>query len=368
VLHQERERERFLATPIERFEPEAGLTVSQFLEKLEKTGGQPRQLAEAAGLWDEILKEKRTVFCAIAGAPVPFGFGPTIATLIEKKYIDVLAIPGSQIGHDVVETLGGKHFQGRVDSNDAKLIGNDINRYWNTFGDERDFKLSDEFYKGLMASLSGKILTTREFLYRLGEALVPCAKQDGILTTAFKHSFPIYCPGIADSVVGTDIAEVRHKYGSIINFDVVADNLEATAIVAATEDLGGRTSAIIFGGGWPRNWIQQAQACSYMIDRGKIAKGHAEAIRFSYDPAETGGLSGSTISEGISWRKYSADVKSVEAFLDAQLSMALLAQFLLEKNPQRTWKLNFFHSEEDGTLSVCHNKKLVNLQEYIKHR
>ena len=365
--HHEIERERFLKTPIERFKPEAGLTISQLLEKLEKTGGQPRQLAEAARLWEEILNKNRTIFCAIAGAPVPFGFGPTIATLIERKYIDVLAVPGSQIGHDIVETLGGKHFQGRVDVSDPKLIENEINRYWNTFGDERDFKLSDEIYKGLIASLSGKTLTTREFLYRLGEALVPYARQDGILTTAFKHSFPIYCPGIADSVVGTDVAEVRHKYGSVINFDVVADNLEATAIAAATEDLGGRTSAIIFGGGWPRNWIQQAQACSYMIDREKVAKGHAEAIRFSYDPAETGGLSGSTISEGISWRKYSADVKSVEAFLDAQLSMALLAQFLLEKNTQRTWKLNFFNSKEDGSLSVCQNKKLVNLKEYIAH-
>lgn len=362
--HHER-RDQFLSTPIERFKPQAGTSIPEFLTRLEKTGAQPRKIGEAYSLWKEMLTQKRTIYAAIAGAPVPFGFGPTITTMIEQRYIDVLAIPGSQLGHDIVETLGGKHFQGTPNVSDPELIQNEINRYWDTFGDERDFKLSDDIYKELVASLDGQAITTRAFLHRLGLALIPHAKKEGILTTAARNNFPIFCVGIADSVVGTDIAEVTYKYDKTVFFDLAQDNLEATMIAALTEDLGARTSIVIFGGGWTRNWSQQAQACMYMIGRENIAKGHAEAIRFSYDPAETGGLSGSTISEGISWRKYDRNVKPAESNIDANFALALLVTALEEEKPQRPWKLNFVLDQKDKIV-VATDQGTYWLDEYFR--
>lgn len=356
-------RSKFLSAPIERFIPGKSYKISSMLSSLEKTGGQPRRLGRAFLLWRQMLSQKRTIFCAIAGAPVPFGFGPTIATLIKERLIDVLAITGSQIGHDIVEILGGSHYQGTTDPCDPTLIDAEVNRYWDTYGDERHFKLPDAIYKKLIPTIK-KPVTSREFIYLLGKALIPHAKKEGIITTAAKANFPIYCPGIADSVVGTDMGEVRFKYKDKIMFDVVKDNLEAAAIAAATEEFGGRTAAIIFGGGWPRNWIQQSQACSYMLDRQEKAKGHTEAIRFSYDPAETGALSGSTISEGISWRKYAKNVKSVECFLDANLSLAALTVGLLETKQKNRWFLNF-KNKEDGSLAISNETKKIDLEEYF---
>ena len=94
-----------------------------------------------------------------------------------------------------------------------------------------------------------------------------------------------------------------------------------TAIVLLAEEVGLRTSTVIFGGGAPRNHIQQSQIGTYMfLTKGK---GHAEAVRFSIEPAETGGLSGSTIAEGISWKKFDPNVESAEVFLDSNLSIAI---------------------------------------------
>lgn len=355
---------QLLSTPIERFDPKAKLSLPELFSKLEKTGGQPRKFSEAYTLWKEMLGQKRTICCATAGAPVPFGLGPTIATMIENRWIDELTIPGSQLGHDLVETLGGAHYQGTTDPIDPELVDKGIVRFWDTYGIEDELKLGDKIIKDLVGSLNGKSMTSREYIFRLGKALIPHAKQDGILTIAAKNNFPIYCPGIADSVVGTDAAEARFKYGSKIMFDVLKDDLELTMIAALTEDLDARTSMLIFGGGWTRNWTQQAQACMYMIGREKTAKGHAEAMRFSFDPAETGGLSGSTISEGISWRKYATDVKSVESNIDSNLAQAMLVNALEMEKPQRPWKLDYVQ-EDDGSLTVKDSSGSYNLQEYF---
>src|SRR5439155_7995768 len=103
------------------------------------------------------------------------------------------------------------------------------------------------------------------------------------------------------SVLGMDLGFFRHEETRRIVFDVVQDVLEMTAIVLLAEEVGLRSSTVIFGGGAPRNHIQQSQIGTYMFKQ--VGKGHAEAVRFSIEPAETGALSGSTISEGISWKK-----------------------------------------------------------------
>jgi deoxyhypusine synthase len=169
---------------------------------------------------------------------------------------------------------------------------------------------------------------------------------------------PVYCPAIGDSVLGMDLGFYRAEGHGRITFDIVQDVLEMSAIVLLAEELGLRTSTVIFGGGAPRNHIQQSQIGTYMfVAKGK---GHAEAIRFSIEPVETGGLSGSTISEGISWKKFDPQVEAAEVFLDANLSIAVTASLVATRDAARCFS---FRHEDDGSLTAIHDGKPYNLSE-----
>src|SRR4051812_37927773 len=113
--------EQYFHTPIVRFAPDGGASLRDFVRAIGATGGQPRRLSAAIDLWDAMLARERVIFCSIAGAPVPMGFGPAIASLIEQRRIDVLDITGAQLTHDMLEIIGSKHFQGEVAADDRAL-------------------------------------------------------------------------------------------------------------------------------------------------------------------------------------------------------------------------------------------------------
>ena len=346
----------FLVNPIVRFAPDPDATLRSFVEALGRTGGQPRRLATAVELWNAMLERGRLVFCSVAGAPVPLGFGPAIASLIEGRRIDVLDITGAQLTHDMLELIGSKHFQGHVTADDAALAEHDVNRFWDTFGDEADYRRVEPMIFELADQLPARPMTTREYIYRLGAYFDAIGSHKGILTAAAATGVPVYCPAIGDSVLGMDLGFFRAEGGKHVQFDIVQDVLEMSALVLLAEELGQRTSTVIFGGGAPRNHIQQSQIGTYMFKA--KGKGHAEAIRFSVEPVETGGLSGSTISEGISWKKFDPNVEAAEVFLDSNLSIAVTSSLVARRDAARC--LAFRH-EDDGTLTVIHRGDEYNL-------
>lgn len=348
----------YLVTPITRFQPDANASLRSFIEALGRTGGQPRRLATAVALWDKVLERDRFVFCAIAGAPVPLGFGPAIASLIEGRRIDCLDITGAQLTHDMLESIGSKHFQGYVNADDAALAARDVNRFWDTFGDESDYRRVEPMIFKFAETLPQRPMTTREYIYRMGLYFDEIGSQKGILTAAAHAAMPVYCPAIGDSVLGMDLGFFRAEGGQRIVFDVVQDVLEMSAIVLLAEELGLRTATVIFGGGAPRNHIQQSQIGTYMF--GLKGKGHTEAIRFSIEPVETGGLSGSTISEGISWKKFDPNVETAEVFLDSHLSLAIMSSLVSTREASRCFS---FRHEDDGSLTAIHGGNEYNLSE-----
>lgn len=348
----------FLVTPIQRFQPDANASLRSFIDALSHTGGQPRRLAAAVDLWGAMIARDRLIFCSVAGAPVPMGFGPAIASLIDNHQIDVLDITGAQLTHDMLEIIDSKHYQGHTGADDVALAAQDVNRFWDTFGDEADYRRVEPMIFKFAEDLPDRPMTTREYIYRMGLYFAEIGQQKGILTAAAAAAIPVYCPAIGDSVLGMDLGFFRAEGGKRIVFDVVQDVLEMAALVMLTEELGRRTSTVIFGGGAPRNHIQQSQIGAYMfVAKGK---GHTEAVRFSIEPAETGGLSGSTISEGISWKKFDPKVESAEVFLDSQLSLAIASSLLPPRDASRCFS---YRHEDDGTLTVLHEDKSYNLSE-----
>jgi deoxyhypusine synthase len=134
--------------------------------------------------------------------------------------------------------------------------------------------------------------------------------------------------------------------------DPVKEPLDMVAVNAAVEDAGGRAGLITLGGGAPRNYGQQSMACAYMLDRRDLKK-HNYGLRISLDPVETGGLSGSTISEGKTWKKYSADATVAEYYGDFMAPLVQMTQALLEaragKPPRQGMRVRY---ADDGRMFI----------------
>ena len=177
-------------------------------------------------------------------------------------------------------------------------------------------------------------MTQSEYFYRLGRWLPGSGHGpvDGMLTAAARNGVPIFCPSPGDADVMSDLAHVRKRTGKQFMIDPLKEILDMVAYNAALEDAGWRAGLVTLGGGAPRNYGQQAMACAYMLDRTDL-KRYNYGLRISLDPVHTGGLSGSTISEGKTWKKYAADTKIAEYFGDFMAPLVQMTAALGEAFP-----------------------------------
>jgi deoxyhypusine synthase len=327
------ERRQFLHTPIARVEPHAGTRGPAYFRALRETSGPPYNLAGVYLGWEEMLGTARqAVWLTIAGAYIPFGLGATMKTLIDNRFVDFIVTTPAQITHDLTETRGLHHYHGSAHVDDNLLQRLDINRYWNTYGDENELNTNEDVISDFATTLSDqRAYTPSEYFWRLGRWLPesPHYKRDGMVTSAARAGIPIFCPSPGDGDITTDLAHYRKTTGRRLMIDAVKEPLDMVAVNAAVEDAGGRCGLIALGGGAPRNYGQQSMACAYMLDRRDLKK-HNYGLRIGLDPVETGGLSGSTISEGKTWKKYAPDATIAEYYSDFMAPLVQMTQALLE--------------------------------------
>jgi deoxyhypusine synthase len=338
----EQERAPFFTSPIDRLQPAPGAGGAQLFRAMRRAGGPLFNLAGVYLGWEEMLAANRqAIWLTIAGAYIPFGLGGTLRTLIEQRFVDFIVTTPAQVTHDLTEVRGLHHYHGSPHVDDNQLQRLDVNRYWNTYGDENELNANEDVIAEFAATLSdARAYTPSEYFYRLGEWLPRSrhGRADGMITAAARAGIPIFCPSPADGDITTDLAHYRKQTGRRLMLDPVKEALDMVAVNAAVEDAGGRAGLITLGGGAPRNYGQQSMACAYMLDRRDLKK-HNYGLRISLDPVETGGLSGSTISEGKTWKKYSADATVAEYFGDFMVPLVQMTQALLEARtgePART--------------------------------
>lgn len=329
----ERERAPFFASPIRPLEPQPGLGGRELFRAMEAAGGPLRNLASVYVAWEEMLtKPQQAIWLTIAGAYIPYGLGGVMRALINHRFFDVLVTTPAQLTHDLTEIRGLHHYHGAEDADDNQLQRLDVNRYWNTFGDENELNRNGRVIMEFAETLSdARAYTPSEFFYRLGLWLEQSAhkRTDGLLTAAARAGAPIFCPSPADADIAAELAHYRKRTGRRLVLDPVKEAMDMVALNAAIEDDGGRAGLITLGGGAPRNYGQQAMACAYMLDRRDLKK-YNYGLRISLDPVQTGGLSGSSISEGKTWKKYSPDAKVAEYFGDYMVPLVQMTQALLD--------------------------------------
>ncbi len=289
------------------------------------TAFQARGLATAADIWQRALEDEVTIFFGLAGAMVPAGMREVVVYLIEQRMVDCIVSTGANLFHDTYETLGHPHWQHRADTDDVALGKLRVNRFYDVLAPENRFFGAEQFVTEFAATLeSDRPYTTREYCRLLGEALIPMAHTEGILTAAAKHDVPIYCPALGDSVHGMAIAYARTHNGQRVMFDIIGDVLETAAIAAASKG----TAVIYIGGGTPKNFIQQAEVATYVLDR--ELPGHRYGIQITMDQPQWGGLSGCTFEEAQSWRKIAPDAQTVTVNVEASVALPLIVSALAD--------------------------------------
>jgi len=200
-----------------------------------------------------------------------------------------------------------------------------VDRMYDVLADEEKFREHDYWIGDFAASLDqSRPYTTREFLRLLGLELSKRAKQDGILTAAAKAGIPLYCPAIGDSSIGIGIAENRDSGKNRFLFDVIGDVVEMARIASGSK----ATGVVYFGGGTPKNFIQQAEVTAIVMN--VRVTGHDYAIQVVTDSPHWGGLSGCTFEEAQSWGKIASKASMVTCYCDSTIAMPLLVSALLE--------------------------------------
>ena len=316
----------FLHTHVDPFEVRDRISAAELVAGMGGTSFQARNLAQAVRIWRSMIDDDTTIFLGLAGAMVPAGMRNIIRHVVENRMVDVIVTTGANMFHDVYETLGSPHWQSVPGGMDVELGRRRINRFYDVLAPESDFADAEEFVVSFAQTLpSDQPITTREYFQRIGEALAPMAKEEGILTAAAKAGVPIYSPAIGDSVHGLAITTARVRTGHRLMFDIIGDVMETSHIALTSK----KTGVIYIGGGTPKNFIQQAEVAAYIY--GREVPGHKYGIQITMDQPQWGGLSGCTFEEAQSWRKIAPDADFVTLNVEATVALPLIVSALAEE-------------------------------------
>lgn len=320
----------YLQRPVHPVEIEEEKDLTNFLESMSQTAFQGKNLALALNIWRAMLKEEMTIFFGLAGAMVPAGMRKVMVYLIKHRLIDCLVSTGANLYHDLLESLGCVHWQGSEKVDDLRLKSEGIDRIYDVFLTDTEFKAADGFLIRFTEGLEKDgIYSTRLYSYLLGKKLSEEGKEEGILSAAYKNGVPIYCPAISDSSIGIILGACRVRGTSQLQIDVVQDVIETTQMAIGAK----QTGVIYIGGGTPKNFIQQTQVSATIVQGS--ARGHQYAIQVTTDSPQWGGLSGCTFEEAQSWGKISEKAPRVMLYCDATIALPLLVKALTKEEVKR---------------------------------
>ncbi|MDD2655800.1 MAG: deoxyhypusine synthase family protein [Candidatus ainarchaeum sp.] len=339
-----------------------GKSVSQLLAAMEKTGFQGRKLAEAASIFERMIKdENATIVLGYAGSLSTTGQWKIINWMIENRFIDILVSTGANISEDLVEAMGFSYYQGHHIADDVKLLDSDVNRYYDVLGSEMDYmemtEMIADFYVGGLEG--GRPYSSREILYLFGKWL-GARGINSIVATAAKHKVPVFCPAIVDSPYG-DAGLIAKSRGFNLVIDNMKDYVEFMGLGEKIKDTG----VFYIGGGVPKDFIQLLAVTPDLLYKDREIPGrkpdvkrakrgrtkdmietyypHKYAVQVTTDAPQWGGLSGCTFEEATSWGKEAADALKAQCYCDATIALPLIAHAVAERVPGKRKGADFSH-------------------------
>ena len=301
------------------------------------------RLREAALLLSEkILRDDVTVGLSLTGALTPAGLGQScIIPLIEAGFVDWISSTGANLYHDLHFSLKLHLRQGTPFVDDAALRRQGVIRIYDICFDYRVLLKTDAALRRIVARPEfRRRMGTAEFHNLLGKHIdqIEAAggnRQRSILSTAFRYGVPVYTSAPGDSSLWMNVAALDLQ-GKAPTLDICRDVNETAALVYGAKRGGGESAVWILGGGSPKNFMLQTEPQIQEV-LGLDEKGHDYFIQITDARADTGGLSGATPSEAVSWGKIDPRKlpHAVVCYTDVTIALPLLTAYVLKQNAPR---------------------------------
>jgi deoxyhypusine synthase len=360
-------RRNFLGgTPIDPKPIDGSMTVAELVESsfLAYNAG---RLREACQLFVErMLEDDVTVGMSLTGALTPAGLGMSaIIPLIESGFVDWIVSTGANLYHDTHFGIGLKMHRGNAQTSDVVLREEGVVRIYDIFFEYDVLLSTDEFYRKMIEgaefqremstaefhSLAGKYVAERERVLSIG--------RKSLLAAAYEHAVPVYTSSPGDSSIGMNVA-AKALTGNRLRFDVNADVNETASIVLNAKRTGGKSAVFILGGGSPKNFVLQTEPQIQEVLRIE-EKGHDYFLQVTDARPDTGGLSGATPSEAVSWGKIDPDrlPDAVVCYVDSTIGLPILTSYALARHKPRRLKRLYERREELMKLLAGEHERAI---------
>src|SRR6478609_6264157 len=316
------------------------------------------RLREACGLFTKkMLEPDVTVGITLTGALTPAGLGmAALIPLIESGFVDWIISTGANLYHDAHFGLGLSMHRGNPTASDTVLREEGIVRIYDIFFDYDVLLSTDAFFRKIIQgkefqrsmssaefhNLCGKYVREREKALGIG--------QKSLLSAAYQAGVPIYTSSPGDSSIGMNVAALALE-GNKCVIDPNADVNETASIVLGAKRGGGKSAIMICGGGSPKNFALQTEPQIQEV-LGIDEKGHDYFLQITDARPDTGGLSGATPAEAVSWGKIDPDrlPDAVVCYLDSTVALPLLTSYAHARHKKRPLKRLYDKREKNMAL------------------
>ena len=326
------------------------------------------RLQEGARLFTEkmLANDGVTIGMSLAGALTPAGLGAAaVIPLIKAGFVDWIVGTGANLYHAMHPAMHLPLYRGSPFSRDVELRRFGVVRIYDILLDYNDvlMRTDDILRKIIIQKEFQKEMGTAELHYHIGKYCAEFERQSGlkdasVLAAAYRAGVPCYTSSPGDSTIGMNVAGVELR-GNKLRINPSIDVNETTSIVLDAKMRKKKTGVILMGGGSPKNFILQTEPQIQEVLRIKEI-GHDYFLQFTDARPDTGGLSGATPSEAVSWGKIDPNQlpDAVVAYIDSTVALPLLAHYALARRPPR--KLTRLYDRRAQMM-----EKLT--AEYIKH-
>ena len=304
------------------------------------------RLREACQLYTQkMLEPEVTVGLTLTGALTPAGLGmAALIPLVEAGFVDWIISTGANLYHDSHFGLGLAMHRGNSQESDVVLREEGIVRIYDIFFDYDVLLSTDAFFREVIRGEEfQRPMSSAEFHYLAGRYVRARETKLGIgqrslLSAAYAAGVPIYTSSPGDSSIGMNIAALALD-GNRLTLDPNLDVNETAALVLDAKRGGGRSAVMIMGGGSPKNFALQTEPQIQEV-LGIDERGHDFFLQVTDARPDTGGLSGATPAEAVSWGKIDPDrlPDAVVCYADSTIALPLLTSYALAKRKPRKLK------------------------------
>jgi deoxyhypusine synthase len=314
------------------------------------------RLQKAGRLYvEKMLAPEVIVGLTLTGALTPAGLGRSvIIPLMRAGFVDWIVSTGANLYHDAHFGLGLAMHRGSHEVDDRILRAEGVVRIYDILFDYSVLLETDAYFRRVMREAEfQKDMSTAELHFLLGKYLAAREDELGltdtcVLATAYRCGVPCYTSSPGDSSIGMNVAELwlRNRGPRL---DVSRDVNETAALVYEAKKSGGASGVLIFGGGSPKNFILQTEPQIQEV-LGLDEAGHDYFVQVTDARPDSGGLSGATPGEAVSWGKVDPEKLpgTVVVYGDTTIIAPLLAAYALTRHEPRP--LRRLYDRREGML------------------